>query len=278
MIRNTMNNTSGVWLGGSILLLYLLAGLLAPWLAPSDPLQIELANKLAPPSWSYPLGTDAMGRCLLSRLIYGIRLSVFYTLLALLLIFAVSTAVGLLSGYIGGKVDQLLMRGADMMLAFPSLILSLAISALLGPGLSHLLLSVALVWWAPYARVIRSIVQQIRTSDYILAAHAVGTSHLGILIRHVLPNAARPILTLASIEAGTILLAISGLSFLGLGAQPPTPEWGAMLSDSRPYLQTQPQLLIYPAIAIMLAVLGFNLLGEGMRAARGGSGRERTRS
>ncbi len=147
----------------------------------------------------------------------------------------------------------------------PSLILSLAVTAVLGPSMKNLLISFAVVWWAGYARVIRSMVLQIKESDYIMAAKAGGATHLQIILRHILLNATRPILVLASIEIGTIMLSIAGLSFLGLGAQPPTPEWGVMLNDSRPYIQTEPRLLLYPGLAIMLSVLGFNLLGEGLR-------------
>lgn len=262
----------GVWVGAVIVLSYALIALLAPWLAPSDPLQIQMGQKLELPSWNYPLGTDHLGRCVLSRLLYGTRTSLLYTLAVLASVFAISIPVGMFAGYAGGRVDQAIMRIIDVLLAFPSLILSLAITAMLGPSMPNLLLSFAAVWWAGYARVIRSLVLQIKTRDYIQAAVASGTSHLQIMLRHILRNAARPILVLASVEVGTIMLAIAGLSFLGLGAQPPVPEWGVMLNDSRPYIQTEPRLLLYPGLAIMVAVLGFNLLGEGLRQQREDTG------
>ncbi|MFS0728128.1 nickel transporter permease [Paenibacillus sp. 1P07SE] len=256
------------WIGGTIVALYLLIALLAPWLAPSDPYQIQMGNKLSLPSWQYPLGTDHLGRCVLSRLIYGSRTSLAYSLSILAAVFAISIPVGALAGYAGGRVDQAIMRLIDILLAFPSLILPLAITAMLGPSMQNLLLSFAAVWWAGYARVIRGLVLQIKARDYVLAAQASGTTHLQIVLRHILRNAARPILVLASMEFGTILLAVAGFSFLGLGAQPPMPEWGVMLNDSRPYIQTEPRLLLYPGLAILAAVIGFNLLGEGLQARR----------
>ncbi len=254
-----------VWAGAAIVLLVLGAGAFAPLLAPNDPLAVEMGARLADPSWRYPLGTDHLGRCVLSRLLYGTRLSLFHALLVLAAVFAVSIPVGLLAGYAGGRTDRFIMRIIDVLLAFPSLILSLAVAAMLGPGALHLLLAFAAVWWAGYARIIRGLVLQLKQRDYITAARAAGSSQGRIVFDHILRNAARPIGVLASMELGTILLSLAGLSFLGLGAQPPTPEWGIMLGDSRPYMQTVPELMLYPGLAIALSVLGFNLLAEGLR-------------
>ncbi|QDH20211.1 nickel transporter permease [Saccharibacillus brassicae] len=254
-----------VWAGAAIVLLVLGAGAFAPLLAPNDPLAVEMGARLADPSWRYPLGTDHLGRCVLSRLLYGTRLSLFHALLVLAAVFAVSIPVGLLAGYAGGRTDRFIMRIIDVLLAFPSLILSLAVAAMLGPGALHLLLAFAAVWWAGYARIIRGLVLQLKQRDYITAARAAGSSQGRIVFDHILRNAARPIGVLASMELGTILLSLAGLSFLGLGAQPPTPEWGVMLGDSRPYMQTVPELMLYPGLAIALSVLGFNLLAEGLR-------------
>lgn len=265
MFRISLLKNNGVRLGAGIILLFIGAGLFAPWLSPSDPLQIHMEHKLSMPSWHYPLGTDHLGRCVLSRLIYGTRTTLYYSFVILTVVFAISIPVGLLAGYAGGKIDQLIMRIIDILLAFPSLILSLAITAMLGPSMKNLLIAFAAVWWTGYARVIRSLVLQIKEGGYIAAAKASGASHLQIVLRHILPLAASPILVLASMEVGTIMLSIAGLSFLGLGAQPPTPEWGMMLNDSRAYIQTEPQLMLVPGAAILLAVLGFNLLGEGLR-------------
>lgn len=270
MFQTRLLRTGAARIGAAIVLLFLLVGLLAPWIAPSDPLQIHMEHKLSLPSLEYPLGTDHLGRCVLSRLIYGIRTSLYYSLIVLAAVFSISVPLGLLAGYIGGKVDHFIMRMIDILLAFPSLILSLAITAMLGPSMKNLLIAFVAVWWTGYTRVIRGMVLQIKESDYIMAARAAGTSHLKIVFRHILLNTARPILVLASLEVGTIILSIAGLSFLGLGAQPPTPEWGIMLNDSRPYIQTAPRLLLFPGLTIMLVVLGFNLLGEGLKPSNQG--------
>lgn len=255
------------WIGASIVGGAVLIGLFAPYLMPSDPYLIRLDIRLSPPSLAYPLGTDPMGRCVLSRLIAGTRTSLFYSVLVLGAVLLISVPIGLLAGYAGGRTDHMIMRVIDMVLAFPSLILSLAIAGLLGPSLPNLLLAFVLVWWAGYARIVRGLVLQIKEMDYIRAARACGTSHWQMVLRHIIRNAARPMLVLASLEIGSILLSISGLSFLGLGAQPPIPEWGVMLNDSRAYMQTAPRLMLFPGLAIMTVVTGFNLLGEGLRSA-----------
>ncbi|MFC3745594.1 nickel transporter permease [Paenibacillus sp. GCM10012306] len=255
--------------GGSIVLIFIVIGIFAPYLAPADPLQIHMDHRLSLPSWQHPLGTDHLGRCVLSRLIYGTRTSLYYALLVLGVVFAISIPVGLIVGYVGGKLDQLIMRIIDVLLAFPSLILALAVTGMLGPGPVNLLIAFAAVWWTGYARIIRSMVLQIKERDFIMAARAAGSSHLQIMVRHILSNAARPILVLASMEVGTIILSLAGMSFLGLGAQPPTPEWGVMLNDSRTYIQTAPRLMLFPGLVILLVVLGFNLLGEGLRKTNG---------
>ncbi|OBZ19031.1 nickel ABC transporter permease subunit NikC [Bacillus sp. FJAT-27264] len=255
--------------GGSIVLIFIVIGIFAPYLAPSDPVQIHMDHRLSLPSWQYPLGTDHLGRCVLSRLIYGTRTSLYYALIVLGVVFAISIPVGLIAGYAGGKLDQLIMRIIDILLAFPSLILALAVTGMLGPGPVNLLIAFAAVWWTGYARIIRGMVMQIKERDFILAAKAAGSSHLQIMVRHILANAARPILVLASMEVGTIILSLAGMSFLGLGAQPPTPEWGVMLNDSRAYIQTAPRLMLFPGLVILLVVVGFNLLGEGLRRADG---------
>ncbi|MFC6648948.1 nickel transporter permease [Paenibacillus rhizoplanae] len=265
MFRSSLFKNNGAKLGAGIVFVFICAGLFASWLSPSDPLQIHMEHKLSMPSWQYPLGTDHLGRCVLSRIIYGTRTTLYYSFIVMTVVFAISIPVGLLAGYAGGKIDHWIMRIIDILLAFPSLILSLAITAMLGASMNNLLIAFAAVWWTGYARVIRSLVLQIKESGYVAAAKASGTSHLQIVLRHVLPIAARPILVLASMEVGTIMLSIAGLSFLGLGAQPPTPEWGIMLNDSRAYIQTEPRLMLFPGMAILLAVLGFNLLGEGLR-------------
>lgn len=243
------------------------AGLLAPWVAPHDPLQVAISNRLADPSRAFPLGTDYLGRCVLSRLIYGVRYTLSAAALSLLSIMIISIPVGMLSGYFGGWLDNLLMRIVDVFLAFPYMILSIVIAGMLGPGLINVMLSVAAVWWVSYARVIRGIVLSVKEKEFVLAARACGTPELLIIIRHILPNVLSVIVVLATLDMGKLVLIISGLSFLGLGAQPPTPEWGEMLNEGRPYLQIAPQIMLFPGLAIMLAVLGFNLLGDALRDA-----------
>jgi len=254
-------------LGLIIVALVVLVGILAPYLMPHDPLKVALDQRLSPPSRAYLLGTDHLGRCLLSRLIFGTRVSLTTAALALVTIMLISIPVGTVAGYLGGRVDNLLMRLVDILLAFPDLILALVIAGMLGPGLLNVMLAVASVWWVGYARVIRGMVLSVKEKEFVLAARACGTSEFGIVLRHILPNVLSPVIVLATLDMGKLILAISGLSFLGLGAQPPTPEWGAMLNDGRPYMQVAPQLMVYPGLAIMIVVLAFNLLGDGLRDA-----------
>lgn len=250
-----------------IVSLVILAGVFAPYLMPNDPIKVSLDQRLAPPSGAYPLGTDHLGRCLLSRLIFGTRVSLSTAALALLAILLISIPVGTISGYVGGWVDNLLMRLVDILLAFPSLILALVIAGMLGPGLLNVMLAVAAVGWVGYARMIRGLVLSVKEKEYVMAARASGTPECVIVIRHILPNVLSPVIVLATLDIGSLVLSISGLSFLGLGAQPPTPEWGSMLNDGRPYMQVAPQLMVCPGMAIMIVVLAFNLLGDGLRDA-----------
>jgi len=249
---------------GLVLLLGALA-VAAPLLAPHEPSVIALEHRLEGPSPEFPLGTDQLGRCIWSRLLYGARLSLGTAVAAAALVLAAGLAVGAVSGYFGGGVDLVLMRVVDVLLAFPALIPALAIVGMLGPGVDHLLAATVSVWWAGYARVVRGLVLALRERPFVEGARALGAGRLAILQRQILPNVMPPVLVLASVDLGSLLLVMAGLSFLGLGAQPPTPEWGGMLSDSRSYLLTAPQLMIYPGAAISLAVVGFNLIGEGLR-------------
>lgn len=254
-------------LGLVIILTVVAVAAFAPYLAPNEPVRVDLTQRLAPPSTQYPLGTDHLGRCLLSRLIYGARVSLSAAALALSAIILISIPLGTLAGYCGGWVDNTIMRIVDVLLAFPGLILALVIAGMLGPGLLNVMLALSLVWWVGYARVIRGMVLAVKEKEFILAARACGTPELGIIVRHILPNVLSPVIVLATLDMGKLILAISGLSFLGLGAQPPTPEWGAMLNDGRPYMQVAPQLMVYPGLCIMTVVLAFNLLGDGLRDA-----------
>lgn len=254
-----------VWLGGGLVAAFIIAALAAPLIAPNDPTTLHPAQSLDGPSLEFPLGTDNLGRCIMSRVLYGSRASLGTAGLAAVLIMTIGVTLGAISGYYAGIVDAVLMRIVDVLLAFPSLIVALAIAGMLGPGLVNAMLGLVGVWWVSYARIVRGLVLSVRERPYVESARTIGASNNRILWRHVVPNVVAPVIVLATLEMGQLILAIAGLSFLGLGAQPPTPEWGAMLNEGRPFLQLAPQLMIYPGLAISLIVLGFNLLGDGLR-------------
>jgi len=255
----------GTALGLILVVSLLLAGLLAPWSPLADPTEINLPERLRSPSPEHLLGTDHLGRDTFSRLIHGARATLLAAAATLVLSMTIAVTVGMLSGYYGGWPDTALMGVVDLLLAFPSLILALAVAGALGPGLLNVLLAVGAVWWVGHARIIRGITLGEREMAYVTAARASGASDRRIILRHIAPNILGPIVVLASLDIGWIILGIAGLSFLGLGAQPPTPEWGAMLNDARPHLQTAPHLILLPGAAIFVAVLGFNLLGDSLR-------------
>ena len=252
-------------IGLFVVVLFLVIALFAPWLAPNDPLLVDISHKLEGPSSTYWLGTDQLGRCIASRLIWGSRNSLLYSGVVLAITLAVGVPIGLISGYVGGKFDLFCMRVIDIFMALPSFVVALAIAGTLGASGKNLVLSMACVYWAAYARLARALTIQVREQNYMLALKASGCRHGRILFRHVLKNISLSIVALATMEVGTIILAIAGFSFIGLGVQPPTPEWGIMLSDGRSYIQTYPSLMIYPGLAIMTVVLAFNLLGDGMK-------------
>jgi len=239
--------------------------LFAPWITDRDPLDTNFLRRFEPPSREHPLGTDQLGRDLLARLLYGARYTLGTGLGAMGLILLVGTAVGLVSGLLGGRLDALLMRMVDVLLAFPSLILALAIVGMLGPSLTNVLIGIAAVGWASYARVVRGLVLSLREREFVEAALALGAGRLWVARRHVLPHVLPTVAVLASLDMGNLLLAISALSFLGVGAQAPTPEWGRMLNDARPFLWQAPHLMLFPGLAIFLVVLAFNFLGDGLR-------------
>ena len=255
----------GTALGLFLVVSLLLAGLLAPWLPLDDPTEISLRDGLLPVSEGHFLGTDHLGRDTLSRIVHGARTTLLAAAITLALSMTIALTVGILSGYHGGWADTALMGVVDLLLAFPSLILALAVAGALGPGLFNVLLAAGAVWWVGHARIIRGVTLGARQMEYVTAARAAGAGNLRIIVHHIAPNIMGPIVVIASLDVGWIILGIAGLNFLGLGAQPPTPEWGAMLNDARPHLQTAPRLLLLPGAAIFVAVLGFNLLGDGLR-------------
>ena len=255
----------GTALGLFLVASLLLAGLLAPWLPLDDPTDIDLPARLLSPSTEHLLGTDHLGRDTFSRIVHGARMTLLAAAATLALSMTIALTVGILSGYHGGWADTALMGVVDLLLAFPSLILAIAVAGALGPGLFNVLLAAGAVWWVGHARIIRGVTLGARQMEYVTAARAAGAGNLRIILRHIAPNILGPIIVIASLDVGWIILGIAGLNFLGLGAQPPTPEWGAMLNDARPHLQTAPRLLLLPGAAIFVAVLGFNLLGDGLR-------------
>ena len=233
----------------------------APWVAPYDPLAI-VAEPLAVPSWSHLLGADRVGRDVLSRLLHGARLSVGGAAAALGVIAGIGMILGALAGYYGRLLDTAIMRLVDAVLAIPGLLLALAIAGLLQPGLVSVIAALSAVWWARYARVTRALVLSYRERDFVLAARALGARDRHVFRQHLLPHIVSPILALAAQEFGTLILAVASLSFLGLGLQPPAPEWGAMISEARSVFLIAPHVLLAPGLAITLAVLAFNLIGE----------------
>lgn len=251
--------------GAVIILCFVFSALFAPVLAPHDPLLVDIGNKLQGPSPAYLFGTDQLGRCILSRLIWGSRYSLFYSSLVLVITVAVGVPVGMLSGYMGGKADSLLMRVIDIFMALPSFIVALAIAGTLGASGRNLVLAMSLVYWADYARLSRTLTLQIKEQNYMMALKASGCSGVVIVFRHILKNIAPSVAALATMDIGTIILSIAGFSFIGLGVQAPAPEWGIMLSDSKQFIQTCPRLMIFPGLTIVLIVLAFNLLGEGIQ-------------
>jgi len=242
-----------------------LAALFAPLLAPHDPTAVDATQRLAPASWAHPLGTDQLGRDTLSRLLFGARWSLGTAALATVIVMAIGIVVGMVAGYYGGHLDAVLMWLVDVLLAFPSLVLYLAIVGTLGPGFENLFLALVSIGWVDYARVVRGLVLSIKERGYVRASRALGARDSRLMVRHILPNVVPPVVVLASLQIGTLILALAALGFFGLGVQPPTPEWGSMINQSRLYLQSTPALMIWPGLAISLSVMGFNLLGDGLR-------------
>lgn len=251
--------------GVVIVLVTILVGLTAQWIVPYNPIQPNLDVKLDPPSAQHWLGTDDMGRDIFSRILSGTQVSLSSALAIISVSMLFGMFVGLVAGYLGGWVDDLLMRTTDIFLAFPALILAMAISATLGPSLKNALIAVASVWWPWYARLVRGQVISVRNMEYVEAAHAVGATPLRIVLRHILPNTLGPLLVQATLDVGNTILLTASLSFIGLGAQPPTPEWGSMVSVGRLYLLSYWWVPTMPGFAILFTVLGFNLLGDALR-------------
>ncbi|WP_211655637.1 nickel transporter permease [Planococcus alpniumensis] len=264
--RLTINRTRAtkVFLSAFLILIAAIA-VYAFLILKHDPAFVDLNERLLPMSWQHPFGTDHLGRDMLTRILLGFQLTVGYGFLALLLAVAIGVPIGVIAGFKGGLVDRLLMRMADAFLAFPDTVVAIVLSGLLGAGIENLLLAIILVKWVNYARLARSTVVTERQKDYITMAKINGLSEWRIMWKHLFPHLIGHILVLASLDLGKIILLISSLSYIGLGAQPPAPEWGAMLNEARPYFQTVPALMIYPGLAIVTVVLFSNLLGDYLR-------------
>lgn len=250
----------------------LLLAAFARQLCPFDPYAQDYAAALLPPGPEHPLGTDRYGRDMLSRVLMGGQVSIFSTLALVAAIAVFGTAVGVVCGYAGGAADAVLMRLSDLCLAFPGLVFALAVAAVLGGGVVNAVLALAAISWPKYARLARSQTLALRRSDFIAAARLAGSRPWQVAVRHLLPNILGPILVTAALDIGTMMMELAGLSFLGLGAQPPTAEWGSMMSDGRSMLQTYPWVVLAPGLAIFVTVALFNLLGDAVRDVLEGDG------
>ena len=237
----------------------------APWIVSKDPYLAVMSDSLTPPGGGYIWGTDKLGRDVFSRVIYGTRTSLTMTLFVVLVIFIVGTTLGVLAGFFGGIVDEIIMRISDMMISFPGLVLAIAIAGLLGPSMLNAIIAIASVSWTKYARLSRSLVIKIKNSQYIEAAYVIGTKRRNIIVRYIIPNILSTMIVTATTDIATMMLELAALSFLGFGAQAPTPEWGVMLNEGRTYLGKAPWLMIYPGMAIMIVVVVFNMLGDSIR-------------
>lgn len=254
-------------IGLGIILAFIILAVFAGLIAPEGINEQKTGERLLPPSSQYWLGTDDFGRDILSRILHGARLSLTVGFVAVIGSVIVGTLVGVIAGYYGKWIDALISRGFDILLAFPSILLAIAIVAVLGPSLQNALLAIAIINVPTFGRIVRSKVLGLKEADYVEAARSIGMKNSRIIIYHILPNSMAPILVQATLCVATAILEAAALGFLGLGAQAPDPEWGRMLSDSRTYLQQAPWTVFFPGIAIMLTVLGFNLIGDGLRDA-----------
>jgi len=254
--------------GTAVLVVMLGSALLAPLIAPHDPYRMDLVNAYAPPGTpGHVLGTDNFGRDILSRLIHGSRISLFIGVVVVSIAATLGTALGLLAGYLGGAVDEFVMRAVEIFYAFPFLVLAIAVIAVFGPSIFNVMWVLGLVSWPLYARLVRAQVLALHDVEYVEAARASGMSRWRVMFRHVLPNVLTPVVVTATFGIPEAILASAALGFLGLGVQPPTPEWGAMIAEGKDFIRRAPNLILWPGLAIMVVVLGFNFVGDGLRDA-----------
>ena len=251
--------------GAVIALIVVASAALAPRLAPYDPIEQSFSDQLLRPSLAHPFGTDEFGRDIFSRVIYGARIALIVGVVADGIAAVLGVVLGVASGYFGGLTDAWLMRSVDVMLAFPYLLLAMIVVAILGPSLVNAMIAIGVVYTPQFARVVRSAVLQIKEEDFVEAARAIGAGWFRILSKNILPNILSPIIVMATLTVGFMIVETAGLSFLGLGASPPTPEWGSMLATGRSFMLTAPWIATFPGLAILITVIGFNLIGDGLR-------------
>ncbi|WP_432402139.1 nickel transporter permease [Wukongibacter sp. M2B1] len=249
----------------SIAILTIVFAIIAPAFAPNDPLATDFINILKEPSEKYPLGTDQVGRCIYSRILYGAKVSLGMTFLLLALLFVLGVIIGIVAGMSDGIIDTIIMRTSDIVLSFPGIVFAISIVGMLGPGMLNTIIALSVIWWTKYARLTRVLVMGVKNSEYIDAGIMAGAGRVKLITHYIIPNIISPLVVQFALDIGGMMLTLSGLSFLGLGVQPPTPEWGNMLSEGRAYLQTAPWLLIYPGLAIFIVVAIFNILGDIVR-------------
>jgi dipeptide transport system permease protein len=269
----SMRANRGAMIALAVILVLILCAIFAPWIAPNDPTAQNVDQALLPPAWyaaglhQYPLGTDSLGRCVLSRIIFGARLSLLIGGIVVTLSLSTGVLMGLVSGFYRGAVDSLIMRLMDIILALPSLLLAIVIVVLLGPGLRNAMIAVAITNIPHYARLTRAAVLSELTKDYVVASRVAGAGTFRLMFKTVLPNCLAPLIVQSTLGISAAILDAAALGFLGLGAQPPTPEWGTMLADSRQYIESAPWVVTFPGLAILITVLAFNLMGDGLRDA-----------
>ncbi|WP_134703101.1 ABC transporter permease [Ammoniphilus sp. YIM 78166] len=262
----TFRRHSILMASATVLVLFTAVAIFAPLLAPNDPNFVDLTQKLQPSSKDFPIGTDHLGRCQLSRLLFGARTSLSTAFIVMSITFCISVPIGVFAGYMGGIIDAWFIRICDMLMAFPNFLLSLAFVGMLGgPSYGHLILAMVCVQWVFYARFVRGMVLSVKERSFVMAARICGTSPLKIAIKHIIPTILASVIVLLFMDIGGVILSISGLSFLGLGVQPPYAEWGMMINDSKPYFRSHPMLMMYPGVIIFLVVIAFNLFGESLR-------------
>ena len=266
-VWSALRRNRGAMIGLAIILILIFAAVFAPVISPFDPTVMGAGGSLEPPSWAHPFGTDKFGRDLFSRVIAGSRLTIFIGVLAVGISCTIGSLLGLISGYAGGKIDNVIMRAVDVMFSFPDILIALSVVALLGPSLQNAVIAVGISAIPWYARVVRGAVMVERQKQYFEAAESLGAKGERLVFRHVLPNVLPPILVLATLGFSTAILSAAALSFLGLGAQPPEPEWGLELALGRDLMRQAWWIMTFPGLAIAITVLGFNLLGDGLREA-----------